>query len=281
MSEFEEQKAGTAGWPDFFMGVYSAIVAQLIESLAINIVASQVVLDVVVQSGSINAYITNTQLNVNVVGGTVDVNVKNAELDVNIVDSQIIMEVAQSDWKFNLIRYKVESYTGEYDKKLQPCYIIITHGAKGIIMRIDLLFYNSDSVDHTITVEFRDSFEGRVIWSDTGTAPAGSIYGITLNPQIAWFSDSLFIKITTDDPDHVYIRVRKDSVPQALWWNPSYYKWEVGDCPYFLLDIATFNTPSVAVTGLTTSPIYGFDYTNKKWVPIAVTPDGKPLAKVG
>ena len=237
--------------------------------------------DVNVTGGSIDAKITNTPIDVNVQGGSIDANITNAEIDVNIRDSQVTLEVMQSDWKISDKRYTITSYEGNEDRKLNPVYIVITHGAMGILASFQFLAKTLDGLSHTITVEFRSSFEGEIIHSESFNISSTDYVELTIRYFKMWMQDSIYIKIYADDSDNVVIYTATNSEPKAIWFNPETNVWEIGDCPVFDLHVFTFNTPSIAVSGQTATLLQGFDYTNKKWVPLKVTSDGKLLAVLG
>jgi len=241
---------------------------------------------------TIDANITNSQLDVNIVGqdipidvniqgGSIDANITNAEIDVNIRDSQVTLEVMQSDWRISDKRYTITSYEENEDRKLNPVYIVVTHGAMGILASFQFLAKTLDGSSHTITVEFRSSFEGEIIHSESFNISNTDYVELTIRYFKMWMQDSIYIKIYADDSDNVVIYTATNSEPKAIWFNPEINVWEIGDCPVFDLHVFTFNTPSIAVSGQTATLLQGFDYTNKKWVPVQVTSDGKLLAVLG
>ena len=225
--------------------------------------------------------IQNPQIDVNVVGGNINANITNAEIDVNITDSQVVLDVSSSYYASG---WKTLANDGDSPESWQDTAIPIgkmfVHGTIGVILQVKVYLKNSDTVSHTVTLRIRETPDGVAIIEKSLTINAGFEGWLTFNIGQFWFADTMCIDVQADSSE---VKIAIDSgEPHDLYYiDPSGFIGFLSKRSYIRVTLLGGAFDSVSINGEVISGIYGLDYTNKKWVPVRVTEDGKLSAVLG
>lgn len=241
---------------------------------------------------TIDANITNSQLDVNIIGqnnpidvnvqgGEINANITNAQIDVNVADSQVILDVGSSYYTSG---WKTLANDGDSPQFWQdiavPVGKMFVHGTIGIILEAKVYLKNSDTESHTVTLRIRETPDGVAIIEKSLTIDANSEGWLTFDIGQFWFADTMCVDVQADSSE---VKIAIDSgEPHDLYYiDPSGFIGFLSKRSYIRVTLLGSAFDSVSINGEVISGIYGLDYTNKKWVPVQVTEDGKLLAVLG
>ena len=270
------------GAPDFYHknNVY---IKKSDVNVPVTIEQSNVTVPVNVQNSQIDVNIIgqNVPVDVNVQGGEINANITNSEINTVITGSQVILDVRGS---------AVQPYTAEFGRNTSPDYFrvldkwwavkYISSIPFGIVFNVKVYVKNTNSVSHNLHVQLLPDLDSTPIREESASVDAGYEGWVTVFFDVPWYYPSLIVRIY--DPDQELAIGYVKETPYDLDYdseNDMYAKALQSYCAYVTLYVVS-DVP-ISATGIFKVNLFGWNYANKKWVPIQVTSDGKLLAVLG